>query len=150
MCQPHHFLSKFLIFRTFPAYPSYKLHSYKKKVVPDFRIFYTFLTWSDRPTNRPTDQQTDLIALISNKNIQVGSPLNITKKSVNNLVPLSPNGLIHQIHRSSRLFAFLIIWTVGRFTVLYTYVFGLKMILQVILSCSLINATNARTVYMHK
>ena len=31
MCQPHHFLSKFLIFRTFPAYPSYKLHSYKKK-----------------------------------------------------------------------------------------------------------------------
>ena len=31
MCQPHHFLSKFLIFRTFPAYHSYKLHSYKKK-----------------------------------------------------------------------------------------------------------------------
>ena len=31
MCQPHHFLSKFLIFRTFPAYNSYKLQSYKKK-----------------------------------------------------------------------------------------------------------------------
>ena len=33
MCQPGHFLSKFLIFRTFPAYPYYKLHSYKKKSV---------------------------------------------------------------------------------------------------------------------
>ena len=29
MCQPRPFLSNFLTFRASPAYPSYKLHSYK-------------------------------------------------------------------------------------------------------------------------
>ena len=58
--------------------------------------------------------------------------------------------VINTKHRRSRLCAFLNIATVGRFTVLYTCMFGLKMILQVILSYYLTNATNARLVYMHK
>ena len=42
----------------------------------------TFFTYerTGRPTSQQTDQKNDLIALILNKNIQVGSPLNITKK----------------------------------------------------------------------
>ena len=40
MCQPHHFLSKFLTCRSFPAYPSYILYSYKK------RVYYGLNGWA--------------------------------------------------------------------------------------------------------
>ena len=44
MCQRRHFLSKFLIFRTFSAYHSYKLHSYKKKSVKVGQLIQSFLS----------------------------------------------------------------------------------------------------------
>ena len=63
MYKPRHFLSNFLTFWTFSAYPSYKLHSYKKRVycqgprfiflAPDIlnKLEETWKTWKKTAKN---------------------------------------------------------------------------------------------------